>query len=226
MDTTTYSRRSVLRAGVGAAVGGAALANARPASAQSSFDGWMDGVENYDGVVDETGSDEVTVEVGTEANGGDYGFGPAAIRVDPGTTVVWEWVAGSHNVEDDAGTFESELTDEAGFTFSQTFEEPGVVKYFCMPHKAMGMRGVVVVGDADVGSSGGSGDGGGSGGSGGSDDAGGSGDSASDGGGSNDGSGADLSAADWGAIAFALSLVAGLLSPLAFAAFLDEEKAR
>jgi len=59
----------------------------------------------------------VTVEVGTEANGGNFGFGPAAVRVDPGTTVTWEWVAGSHNVEAEDGSFESELTDETGFTF-------------------------------------------------------------------------------------------------------------
>jgi|AntDeeMinimDraft_5_1070356.scaffolds.fasta_scaffold00104_4 halocyanin-like protein len=173
------------------------------------FDGYLDNADNYDGLVDETGSGNVTVEVGTEANGGNFGFGPAAVRVDPGTTVTWEWVAGSHNVEAEDGSFESELTDETGFTFEQTFEDEGVVKYFCMPHKSMGMKGVVVVGDPDLGGAGGSG--GESGGS----DAGGSG-----------GGNGELSGADWGAIAFGVSLVAGLLSPLAFAAFLDKDDGR
>ncbi|MBV0925869.1 halocyanin domain-containing protein [Halomicroarcula limicola] len=197
MTAETYSRRSVLRAGAGVAVGGAALGNARPARAQTAFDGWLDGVENYDGVVDETGSDSVTIEVGAEANGGNFGFGPAAVRVDPGTTVTWEWVNGSHNVVDDAGNFESEMSGEAGFTFEQTFEETGVVKYFCLPHKSMGMKGVVVVGDAEVGGSGGSG--------------------SADGG---------LSNADLGTAALALSLVAGLLSPLAFAPVLKRDDDR
>ena len=225
MSTEMYSRRTVLRAGTGAVVGAAALTNARHVRAQPTFDGWMEGVENYDGVIDETGKSDVTVEVGTEANGGNFGFGPAAVQVDPGTTVTWEWVAGSHNVVDDAGNFESELTNEEGFTFTQTFDEEGVVKYFCMPHKSMGMRGVVVVGDADVGGGGGasSGDAGGE--SSGGDSPG----DPSGGGQSDDGSSGgldDLSTADWGAIAFAVSLVAGLLSPLAFAAFLDEDRAR
>ncbi|WP_435064296.1 halocyanin domain-containing protein [Halobaculum sp. EA56] len=112
-----------------------------------SFDGWFDNVDNYDGVVDETGAGEVTVEVGVEANGGNFGFGPAAVRVSAGTTVVWEWTGngGSHNVVAEDGSFESELVGEAGHTFSHTFEEAGTTKYACTPHKAMGMKGVVVV---------------------------------------------------------------------------------
>jgi len=47
----------------------------------------------------------------------------------------------------------------------------------------------------------------------------------SDAGGSGGGNG-ELSRADWGAIAFGVSLVAGLLSPLAFAAFLDKDDGR
>ncbi|WP_336037977.1 halocyanin domain-containing protein [Halobacterium yunchengense] len=164
------------------------------------FDGWFENVGNFDGVVDETGSDEVTVEVGAEANGGAYGFGPAAVQVDPGTKVVWEWVEGSHNVVADDGSFESELTEESGFTFSQTFEEEGVTKYYCTPHESMGMKGAVVVG------SGGSSAGGESGGAG-------------DGGSGSDGTGAGgMSMSDVGVLAFAGALVGGLLSPFALRA--------
>ncbi|MFC7137923.1 halocyanin domain-containing protein [Halobaculum litoreum] len=113
----------------------------------ASFDGWLEGVDNYDGVVDETGSGGVTVEVGVEANGGNYGFGPAAVKVSTGTTVTWEWTGkgASHNVAAEGGSFESEAVAEEGHTFEHTFEEAGTYKYACTPHKAMGMKGVVVV---------------------------------------------------------------------------------
>ncbi|MXR40690.1 halocyanin domain-containing protein [Halobaculum sp. WSA2] len=116
-------------------------------SGSASFDGWFDDVDNYDGVVDETGSDSVTVEVGVEANGGAYGFGPAAVRVSSGTTVTWEWTGqgSSHNVAADDGSFESELVAEEGHTFEQTFESTGTTKYVCTPHESLGMKGVVVV---------------------------------------------------------------------------------
>jgi nitrite reductase (NO-forming) len=117
------------------------------AQSDTEFDGWFDDVDNYDGVVDETGRDEVRIDVGSEANGGGFGFGPAAVAVSPGTTVVWEWTGkgGSHNVEADDGSFESEMVDTTGHTFSHTFEDAGTTRYFCLPHKAMGMKGVVVV---------------------------------------------------------------------------------
>lgn len=113
----------------------------------TDFGGWFANVENFDGVVDETGAREVTVTVGTQANGGGYGFGPAAIAVDAGTTVRWEWSGdgGSHNVVDDAGGFESELVPDEGYTFSHTFESAGTAKYKCVPHEALGMKGAVVV---------------------------------------------------------------------------------
>jgi len=155
------TRRRVLAAGA-AAAGGALLGGAAPAAAQSGadFDGWFDDVPNYDGVVDRTGQSEVTVEVGVENGDGPYGFGPAAVRVDPGTTVVWEWngQGGSHNViaENDPYSYESELVAEAGHTFSHTFEEEGISKYFCQPHRALGMKGAIVVGGGGGGGGSGS----------------------------------------------------------------------
>ena len=157
----TTTRRNVLRGtvflGTAAVVGPMATGRAR---AQAGFDGWFDDVENYDGVVDETGQSEVTVTVGAEANGGGFGFGPAAIRVDPGTTVTWEWNGdgGSHNVVADDGSYESEMYGSAGDTFSHTFDAEGISKYYCAPHRSMGMKGAVVVGDVDVGEPASSGD--------------------------------------------------------------------
>ncbi|SFP21179.1 halocyanin domain-containing protein [Halolamina pelagica] len=142
------TRRRLLAAG-GTVATGALLGATAPAAAQSSdFDGWFDDVDNYDGVVDRTGESEVTVEVGVDNGGQPYGFGPPAVRIDPGATVVWEWTGrgGSHNVVAEDGSFESELVGEAGHTFSHTFESEGTFKYVCIPHEALGMKGAIVVG--------------------------------------------------------------------------------
>ena len=135
----------------GGVVAGSALAVA-PAGARAQSDGtdlasWFENTSNYDGVVDRTGSDAVTVEVGVEANQGAFGYGPAAVRIAPGTTVTWEWTGegGSHDVVESDGAFESELVGEAGHTFEHTFESESTYTYYCTPHESLGMKGVVVV---------------------------------------------------------------------------------
>lgn len=117
------------------------------AAEPASFDGWFDDVSNYDGVVDATGQEAVTVDVGVEGNQGAFAFGPAAVRVDAGTTVTWEWTGngGAHNVAAEDGSFESGTVSDAGYTFEQTFEATGEVKYVCTPHQSLGMKGIVVV---------------------------------------------------------------------------------
>ncbi|WP_254824004.1 halocyanin domain-containing protein [Haloglomus halophilum] len=155
--STTMPRRRFLRtaalAGTLAATGVGAGAGTA-AAADEEFEAWFSNVGNYDGVADYRGQSEVSVAVGSEANGGAFGFGPAAIQVDPGTTVVWEWTGdgGLHNVAETGGAFESELTDEGGYTFEQAVETEGVHYYVCVPHEQMGMKGAVVVGDLGVGS--------------------------------------------------------------------------
>ena len=150
MSEPQVSRRTVLRGAAAATVGAAGAAGtAGTVAAQPSFGGWMSNVGNYSEVVDETGSSEVTVQVGAEANGGGFGFGPAAVQVDPGTTVIWEWTGegGQHNVvAQDGASFDSELVADAGFTFEHTFEEEGATTYYCQPPQSLGMKGVVVVG--------------------------------------------------------------------------------
>mgnify|MGYP000002769892 CR=1 FL=1 len=155
MTDDTIGRRAVLAGAAGAA----GLAAAGTGAAQSNgfdYGGWFDGVPNYDGTVDATGQDAVTVTVGASGEGGPLIFGPAAVHVDPGTTVTWEWSGegGQHNVAADDDSFASELTGEAGFTYSQTFEEAGVVRYVCDPHEPAGMKGAVVVGDPATGGGG------------------------------------------------------------------------
>ncbi|WP_251341405.1 halocyanin domain-containing protein [Haloplanus halophilus] len=122
-------------------------AGAGSGDAPAGFDGWFSNVGNYDGVVDETGSGEVTVAVGAQGNGGAYAFDPPAIRISTGTTVVWEWTGkgAQHDVAAEGGAFESDRSTEEGFTFEHTFSSAGTYRYVCTPHRALGMKGAVVV---------------------------------------------------------------------------------
>lgn len=158
MTEADVTRRRLLQGAAGLGVAAAA----GPAVAQSSgpdYGSWFDNVGNYDGeTVDRTGQDEVTITVGAEGNGGAFAFDPPAVAVSTGTTVIWEWTGsgGSHNVVAEDGTFESELSGESGFTYEYTFEESGTYKYACTPHKSMGMKGAIAVGQSG-GSGGGAG---------------------------------------------------------------------
>jgi halocyanin-like protein len=94
--------------------------------------------------VDRTGEETVSVAVGAD---GGLSFAPAALRVDVGTTVVWEWtgVGGSHNVVDRGGAFESDLAAAEGHAFEHEFATPGTYEYLCTPHQTQGMEGTVEV---------------------------------------------------------------------------------
>jgi len=139
---------TVLAAGAGTG------ALARPARGAEAVDlsEWFAKTDGTDGVVDATGESEVTVEVGTSGNGGNFAFAPPVLRVDPGTRVVRRWTGegGTHDVVAEDGTFESATSSTAGETFEWTPESTGVVAYARTPHRALGMRGAVVVGDVRV----------------------------------------------------------------------------
>ena len=224
-DDATMSRRGLFRAGAaGAAVATGLAAGSGTAAAQ--YGGYLDDVDNYEGTVDYTGRDEVTVSVGA-VNG--LRFDPAAILIDSGTTVVWEWTGegGAHNVVAEDETFDSgETVSEAGTTFEYTFENAGdgdTFNYYCTPHRAAGMKGAVAVGsvaddliDPDAGGSGGGGSGGDGGGSGG--DSGGGDGSGGDGGDGSGGGGRTLTAGDVGALALGFGFAGALLVPLFYAA--------
>lgn len=111
---------------------------------EPNYGGWLEDANNYEGTVDATGTDTVTVKVGA---GNGFAFGPPAVKVSSGTTVVWEWVGkgGEHNVMARDDSFSSPLSSEKGNTFEHTFEESGIHKYYCDPHRTAGMKGAVVV---------------------------------------------------------------------------------
>ena len=157
------SRRGFLRAATAGAAGSAAVGTAAAQENNSSggsggsgqgqppdFGGWLSDVGNYGGsVTDMRGQEEVTVEVGVQGNGGPNAFAPPAIHVDVGTTVKFEWTGdGVHNVVEDGGGYSSGSTvGAAGVNFEHTYEESGISKYYCNPHRSVGMKGAVVVGD-------------------------------------------------------------------------------
>ncbi|WP_424004109.1 halocyanin domain-containing protein [Haloarcula salina] len=105
---------------------------------------------NYDGsTVVMTGQDEVSVAVGADGNGGAFAFGPPAVKVSTGTTVVWEWTGdgGAHNVvsQGDGPLDSGSAVTEAGTTYEYTFDEAGTYRYYCVPHESLGMKAAVVV---------------------------------------------------------------------------------
>ena len=147
-DDPVIERRTVLR-GVGTLAVAGALAGCGGDGGGGGSDGlgYLSNTSNYSEVLDKTGQDEVQIMVGTRGNGANWAFSPAAIRVDQGTTVLWEWTGKGqqHNVVSNDGDFESELTAEEGHTFDYTFDETGTYLYHCTPHEAAGMKGAVVV---------------------------------------------------------------------------------
>jgi halocyanin-like protein len=155
---TIMDRRDFMRSAGGLAGGTAAVAAAGPAAAQEEGGGggterpvWSDYVSDArdQGYEDLRGQSEVAVEVGAGSDG--LSFAPTFVWVDPGTDVTWEWTGegGSHNVVAQSGAdFRSgDPVSDAGTTFSHTFEDAGMVDYYCSPHENLGMKGAIAVGD-------------------------------------------------------------------------------
>lgn len=115
----------------------------------SDYDGWFNGVDNYSGTVDKREQDEVIVHVGAGNQG--MAFDPAAVMVSQGATIVWKWTGegGTHNVAAESSDFESEYSNSGDYTYEYTFNEAGVYKYACEPHRSAGMKGAVTVEGSD-----------------------------------------------------------------------------
>lgn len=97
-------------------------------------------------VFDYRGHDTVTVQVGENENG-NMVFEPAAIAIDSGTTVKWEWVGDGEEHSIYTGgypDFSTEPYSEAGVHTEQTFEEEQELRlYSCVRHD--NMRGGIVI---------------------------------------------------------------------------------
>lgn len=102
------------------------------------------GYSSTDDIVDETGSDSLTIDVGP---GGNFRFDPAAVRIDSGTTITWEWQSDGHSVEqtDSDLDFEDADIQNEGATHEHTFDSSGVFLYQCGPHSANGHHGGIII---------------------------------------------------------------------------------
>lgn len=147
-------RAALLGAASTATLGAAGAATAQQGTeggeVRPDWGGWLSDVDG--GYRDLRGQDEVTVSVGADGNGGAFAFAPAGIWVDPGTTVRWQWTGngGGHNVVAETGPADLDSgapVAEAGEHYAHMFEQPGITKYVCVPHRSLGMLGAVAVGD-------------------------------------------------------------------------------
>ena len=149
---TGIDRRSFLQAAGGLTATGLLAGCTRGNSDQNGGDGengqqsveeWLSGTNNFNGITDETRASTVTVEVGPERD--EMVFAPAAIRIQPGTTVTWKWIgSGNHNVVAKDDLFDSGDPEEQA-SFEYTFDAAGTTLYYCDPHKSAGMKGAVIV---------------------------------------------------------------------------------
>ncbi len=88
-------------------------------------------------------------ELNKGPGGGFFVFAPELVRVNPGDTVEFAAADKGHDVKsidgmipDGAEPFKGKMNEDLKVTFSR----PGVYAFECTPHTAMGMVGVVVVG--------------------------------------------------------------------------------
>ena len=75
-------------------------------------------------------------------------FSKKIISIDLNDQVLWKSVDKGHNVQfigmpDGAKKYKSKISKDASYKF----EKPGIYLYQCTPHKAMGMIGIIVVGN-------------------------------------------------------------------------------
>lgn len=77
-------------------------------------------------------------------------FDPAFLQIEPGDTVIFVATDKGHNAEtilemipEGAETWKGKINEE----ISVTFDQEGIYAYKCLPHFAMGMVGIIQVGD-------------------------------------------------------------------------------
>lgn len=95
-------------------------------------------------------SDEPTGPVNgdvTEVVISNFAFTAPTITIDRGESIRWRNTTGTfHTVTPDGHqAFAERQTNSQGQTFETRFNTAGTYKYFCSPHRALGMTGEIVV---------------------------------------------------------------------------------
>ena len=91
---------------------------------------------------------DVTIEMLNKQGKETMVFSEKIVRVNVGDTVFWKATTKGHNVEfigmpAGVSKYKSKISKDAKFKFTK----PGIYLYQCTPHKAMGMIGLVIVGN-------------------------------------------------------------------------------
>ena len=99
-------------------------------------------------ILEENVSKEHTVTV----DGTNLRFYPDSLTINEGDTVKFMWGGEilPHNSVEENGVFDSgEPEREVDYSYTFGFEEAGSYNYFCEPHQAVGMDGVITVLDVE-----------------------------------------------------------------------------
>lgn len=88
---------------------------------------------------DDDGITEITIT--------NFAFSAPTVTIARGQTVRWRNTTGSfHTVTPDGHqVFVERQTNAQGQTFETRFDAPGRYRYYCVPHRALGMTGEIVV---------------------------------------------------------------------------------
>jgi pseudoazurin len=92
---------------------------------------------------------EIEVKMLDKGTEGVMVFEPALVKIEPGDTVKFVATNKGHNAETIKGMLPTEATPFVGKLnqdLAVTFDKPGVYGVKCLPHYAMGMVALVVVG--------------------------------------------------------------------------------
>ena len=98
-------------------------------------------------------AEDATIEMLNKLDKRNMVFSQEIVRINAGDTVFWKATNKGHNVEfvskngvpEGVEKFKSKIGKDTEFTFTI----PGIYAYWCVPHKAMGMIGFVIV-DEDL----------------------------------------------------------------------------
>lgn len=84
---------------------------------------------------------------GAEVVISDFAFSAPTLTIARGETVRWRNTTSNfHTVTPDGhSAFAARQTTTRGQTFETRFDTPGRYRYFCEPHRALGMTGEIVV---------------------------------------------------------------------------------
>lgn len=96
-------------------------------------------VEPTGPINDDNGITEITIT--------NFAFSAPTVTIARGQTVRWRNSTGSfHTVTPDGHqVFVERQTNAQGQTFETRFDAPGRYRYYCVPHRALGMTGEIVV---------------------------------------------------------------------------------